>query len=237
MRQSVIEDEATTGQAMPSRPSTWFVTMDPSEPNQAYRPRVSEYAAVVESYLREYATTGIGTMTMGDLRTRLKRPEMLNTAVGLLHIVAQVRVMKDPSTHRVREQEFAALVYSQLLLEIALIFEELLAPIVGATPAMTLGGMLPSYSAPAFHITSADCHLVRDECNRDLDAAATSLLDRGGLAGRTFAAQKRDALLLYGVRNASAHRLARSSVLARRFEDLASHLLFAVFYLFEQKYT
>jgi len=62
-------------------------------------------------------------------------------------------------------------------------------------------------------------------------------LDTGGLPGlRTLQSQERDVLLLYAVRNASAHRMQRSSIFARRFEDLVRHLLSAVFYLVEAKY-
>lgn len=72
---------------------------------------------------------------------------------------------------------------------------------------------------------------------KDLDAALTALLDAGGLPGvRALTPQERDVLVLYGVRNASAHRLGRSPLFAARFEDLARHLLFAVFHLVEHKY-
>jgi hypothetical protein len=237
MHQAVREDEASTEVSMPPTPATWFVTMDPTDPNQAYHARVVAYASIVEGYLNDYVSRGLGSMGILDLRRRLQRPDMLNAAIALLHVVAQLEVMTDASTLRVRAGGFAALSYSRLVLEICLVFEDLLAPFVPAK-IKTLGPILPHYVVPGtIAIEEADRISASAAFNADLDAALVALLDTGGLpGGRAFKQQERDVLVLYGVRNASAHRLGRSPLFAARFEDLARHLLFATFYLIESKY-
>lgn len=237
MHQAVREDEASKEMPMPPTPATWFVTMDPTDPNQAFHARVVEYAAIVEGYLNDYAARGLGSLSVVGLRTRLRAPNMLNAAVALLHVVAQVAVMTDASTLRVREHGFAALTYSRVALEICLVFEDLATPFVPAH-IKTLGDLLPRYGVSGtINITPAIRDRAAAAFKGNLDTTLIGLLDTGSLAGvGVLTPQERDVLLLYGVRNASAHRLGRSSLLAVRFEELARHLLFAVFHLIEKKY-
>ena len=127
--------------------------------------------------------------------------------------------------------------YSRLALEICLVFEDLATPFVPAH-LKTLGDLLPQYGVSGtINITPAIRDRAAAAFRGNLDTALIGLLDTGSLASvRVLTPQERDVLLLYGVRNASAHRLGRSSLFAVRFEDLARHLLFAVFHLIETKY-
>jgi hypothetical protein len=237
MHQSAIEDAASHERPMPPTPSVWFITMDPTNPNQAYHERVVEYASIVEGHLTAYRDAGLGMQSMTDVRDRLQRANKLSSAVALLHVVAQLKVLTEPSTRHVRDSEFAALVYSRLALEVCLVFEELLAPLVRGSRS-TLGAMLPSYRATSIQLTASDRDQAAEAFRQDLNGSINSLLDKGELASlRQLTAPERDLLLLYGVRNQSAHRLGGSPLFARRFEDLVRHLLFAVFYLIEERYA
>lgn len=235
MHQAAMEDEASHERPAPPTPATWFVWMDPTDPKQAYWERVKAYHELVEQFAAAYRAEGLGSMTADDLRARLQRADKLDAANGLLQFVARYEPLTRSEMHRVRDNAFAALVYSQLLL--ALVFEEILAPLV-PSGSNTLGKMLVNYVAPRVSITNLERDEVMAAVGTDPAAALTALLDTGSLPTLTTAptAETRDAYILLAVRNTSAHRLLRSPIIATRFEDLATRSMNAVLYLVEHQY-
>lgn len=234
MSQAVVEDERSGGKR--TTPASLFISMDASSTNQAAYGLVAQYSARLDDYLGRYTATGLGTLTAKQLRRGLRKRQ--SGSLVLFHVVAQLAVLTDESTRRARSHPFAGLAYSLPLLELCLVFEDLLAPKLPRS-LRTLGQLIPAYRPPTVSLTASDINISNASADANFSASVSCLLDRRKLIGRRrhITSQERDVLLVHAVRNESAHRADRSLVLAERFEDIASHLVFAILYAVEELWT
>lgn len=240
MHQAAVEDRTSTGSPNPPRPAIWFITVDPRDPGQAYHDKVVEYEAVLDGFLSAYRSASRGGLDLVALRDRFTRyPDLLDAFTTLAYVVARTTRLGDPRTQRIRANPFAALILSQVSLQLCLVIEELLRRIITVTGAPTFGKLLARMpTGHAMDLTVSEVsHLNGLFHPTTFDANVTLLLDGLPLPGiRAFTPRETDLAIAYAIRNKTAHGLERPATTTLEFDRIVPRLFYALFAVLESLY-
>jgi hypothetical protein len=239
MHQAAVEDRLSTGDPMPPRPAIWFITLDPRDPNQAYHDKVREYETYLDAQLAAYRESGRGSLTIASLRERLGRhDELLDVMTTIAHTVARASSLGNPRTKRIRSSDFAALILSEVALELCLALEELMLRASGS-PGGTFHP-LATWCAPraGMALTGPELGQLNGRFRNAFKQTVAEVLDGRQVAtfSRPLSDLESDLVVAYGVRNRSAHGLERPTALSAEFDRLLPRLYFAAFTAFEALY-
>lgn len=246
MHKAAQEDERTHG---PGRtPAEAFITQDPRMQDQAFKTQVEVYSAYLQRRLASYRRFRAGTLTLPGLRGRFTRhPQLRDPLFALAYVVARLEQATGPEMGWVASSGLAAVLRSRLVLDLALIVEELLRDIYEAAALARAPHRVPTFVPLAVEYAAAR-HLPVDTAmpalsrsfHRAFDATMTTLL-AGKVpspitSGLPMTARDHDLAIVAGLRNHSAHGVSRSPLIASRFEDLVRHAFYVLFAVIEDCY-
>lgn len=238
MHQAAVEDSISSGLALPASPAVWFVTLDSASQEQAYHEKVAEYETYLEGQLATYRAGGRGVLTLPELRARLSRhPVLLDGLRVMAYAIAQLVMLNEQRTARIRQSDFAEFRLSQIALQLCLVIEDALLRARGASGMFK--SLVEQYAPGAgMALTGPELIQLNGRFRADFDATMAEVLDGRPVTGfgRPLSDQEADIVAAYGIRNRSAHGLERPPATVVEFERLAPRLFWALFRCLETQF-
>jgi len=240
MHQAAVEDTYPDRDRLPESPAGWFITLDARRADQTYHDKVAEYESYLDGQLAAYRAASRGTLTLDELRRRYKAHGSLTDAVTTLaHVISRLTRLQTTRGLKILDNRFAALLLTQVALELCLTIEDVMQEKVGA--GLTLGQLASRY--PAGHRITLTKHEVTD-LNRlawspaGFDSVVGDLLSGVSVLGfgRALTDRETDLEIAVLVRNKSAHGLDRPAAAARLFDQITPRLFFVLFMAIETLY-
>jgi hypothetical protein len=232
INQAVVEDAWHARNIDPTSPAGWFVTLNDTTAAQAGFEVVAAHAAYLERHLSFYRASARGGLTQEGLRRRaLRRRRLAFAMTALAHTVARlVQIENQPP--EISQNAYAALLRSQVHLELCQVIEEALLLATGQRKRSDrFGRLLRAYikGRPELGLTLDQVKAVEGASFNRLEPLLRQLIGGrrvfgvDGLLTRTGT----DLLVALLVRNWSAHALYRPA--AREFDRVTPHLFYALF--------
>ncbi len=240
MHQAAFEDIYPDRDRLPDSPAGWFLSLDTRRPDQTYYEKVLEYATYLETQLAAYRAGSRGTLTIDDLRVRYQaHGDLLDAVTTVAHVIARLTRLDSSRTREILDNRFAALLLTQVSLELCLVIEDVLQRKIVA--GATLGALASRYPA------GIGIALTKDEVTElntlawtpgGFDSVVGELLAGTAVTGFSRALSDREADLAIAmlVRNKSAHGLERPGAAARQFDGIVPRLFFTLFAALEDLY-
>jgi hypothetical protein len=240
MHQAAIEDIYPDRDRLPDSPAGWFISLDARRSDQTYHDKVLEYEAYLERQLAAYRAAARGTLTLDDLRARYQAyGDLLDAVTTVAHIVARLTRLDSSRTREILDNRFAAVLLTQISLELCLVLEDVLHRVIGTD--YTLGGLAIRYP------TGIGIAFKRSEVNElktlgwtvaGFDSVVAELLAGTSVSGlsRPLSQRETDLAIALLLRDKSAHGLERPGAAARQFDQIVPRLFFALFAALEDLY-
>lgn len=247
MHQAVIEDARTYGPHQRTAARA-FITLNARQPDQAFRQQVILYATALRGRLAAYRRYRGGQLTLPRLRGTFESDaELLEPLLALGFVIARLERLGDPRLRPIRDNPIAGLVFAGVILDLALVVDAVLySKLRQAARRMmrrsgepALGQLTTAYYASrGSSLRGSEVREIATAFSSDFDATLKELFVANSLPGRSIALspEEGDFAITLGVRNHSAHRLARSALLGARFDRAMTRLFFALFAALEHLY-
>ena len=241
MHQAAVEDTYPDRDRLPDSPAGWFLSLDARRADQTYYDKVAEHEAYLERQLAAYRAASRGTLTLDDLRARYQVHGILLDAVTTIaHVIARIRRLDSNRTREILDNRFAALLLTQVSLELCLVIEDVLQRKILA--GATLGALASRYPAGlGISFTTNEIGELNslawtpagfDTAIEELLAGTTTVTG----FSRTLSDREADLAIAHLVRNKSAHGLERPEAAARLFGQIVPRLFFVLFAALEDLY-
>lgn len=240
MHQAAVEDTYPDRDRLPESPAGWFIALDASRADQAYHDWVSNHEVYLSGKLSAYRTAGRGALTLDELRSRYKtNGSLTDAATTLAHVIARLTRMESSKRLRILDNRFAALLLTQVALELCLAIEDVMHDRI--VTGLALGGLASQFpQGHGISLTSDDVGRLNALASTPsgFDTVITELLFGGVVTGfgRTLTDREADLEIAVLVRNKSAHGLDRPEAAARLFDQITPRLFFALFMAIETLY-
>lgn len=243
--QAAVEDAWPVRDRIPPSPAGWFITLDDRSLNQSAYEMVHRWAAFLEDRLAEYRRAGRGNLSIDGLRARYEGTASLGeTMTAVAHTVARLVYLAPTRVFRIHENRFAALLLTQVELELCFILEDVLTDAPGIVdPGWTLSKLIGQYPAGhGVHLDpKMDIKVISDLVNAGGNFAVVlgELLQSRTVTGfhRVLEDRETDLLVALLIRNTSAHGLDRPGNIAVTFDQVVQRLFFALFAAIESLYA
>lgn len=249
MHLAVEQDERNRpGEDTPAR---MFISLDVDNPDQYLRPIVARLSEFLKYRLDWYNTFAedpsnhpYGKLTWDEFRLRFlaQGGDLSSVAAFYVFSVARAHSLWT-MTDAFAASRFAARIYENTLLNLCIVFEELVRPhyksVGGATPPPTMKPLITFLAQQTgLSLTGADLNAVQAARNHNFDAEITRLIsNRGPVIGPAMTWRiEEDLLIMFALRDPAAHQIRPLMTAVTRFQFLCDSVLNAIFFVVERLY-
>lgn len=217
------------------KPAYFFVKMGNTQKDQFFLGEVQGAADFVIDKLRCYKDKQSGMLDIGGLRLKVLENDGLgDVPFFLVYNFFRLKKLLD-AKKEIRQNDFASLLQVQTVLGFCIVAEELLKKAYGKTTwPCYLDKFASQNSLP--NLTQDNAANITGEFNNDFKKTLNNLLD----SSYTYKNGTRpsdievDLLILYGIRNTSAHNLNSEKLIYEKFEEISQRILNALFFIIER---
>ncbi len=231
MHQALEEDRKTIEATRDTRPigtpAYLFVTMNNTNQNQAFYREVQAVAAFVELRLSSYRKSRSANLhplnlNMAGLRDKVLGKDALgDIRFFLIYNFFRLKKLLD-AREEIRKNDFASLLQMQTLLGFCIVAEGLMKKEHGKKKLFAcLNKLIPLQSKKGE---------INKKFNENFEETLGALL----ASDNKPSTLEKDLLILYSIRNTSAHNINSSEIIYKNFDKVPQSVLNALFYIIEK---
>lgn len=224
------EDRVTHAVLSPRTPSLALVSMDPDNPNQAFRVWVVAQSALVLAALNRYENTHNRVLTFADFRAKLLQQESFSEATFMFaYSFARLYRLESNGTVSL-SSDFAGQLGANILFDFTLVIDSVLRRIAtGESKFIKLAEALSDKASLGLSFNRL--REINGLFNTDFDHTATRLLDGTLVLNDGFHVHGLGSCLAltYGCRNRAAHDVTSIGAIRHRFKDVKTAVLDTLF--------
>ena len=237
MHQALQEDKRLSGRRIPATPAFWFVTLDPSIPQQLFRQKVEQISDYLAERLADYSAHRGGSLTLDEFREKFLKRRRLNEAVFLfVYSLFKLRKLLIETSKIYKRNVLSSLIHARLLFDLSLVTEKIIEyKNPSRSKRLDFVKELKFLSSPRIALSSFDQHKITVLGNDFKKSFAKPLY--GILRGRYHLADiENDFAIAHRIRNFGAHKIENQPILYNRMSELSQRILNALFFTIEHLY-
>jgi hypothetical protein len=237
MHQALEEDKKTQNTKSPSSPAYFFVTLDHTQQNQAFRPKVHEIADFLENRLRIYRKERSCTLSLPDFGSKfLKQTDLEEEVFYFVFTLFRLENLWIRIDESLEKNVFAALLESNMIFILCLVIDAI---IKNKNPNewKFVDHLAFLSRKSSLTLTKKRLRKINNDFENDFQRTLENLLDSTyKVDGFSLQPIEADLAISYGFRNLGAHKVESQPSVYEKIKDISQRVLNALFYSVEKLY-
>lgn len=238
MHQALEEDVKTHNSRTPRTPAYFFVTLDYKTQNQFFRQKVLEIASFTNKLLEAYRSSGRGSLTIEDFKTKfLEETNLQETVFYLVFTMFRLKKLIEETNQKLTQNVFSSLLEANMIFDLCLISDATIKN-KNQNQWRFRDHLLHLSSGASLTFSDDKLNQINAEFDHDFSGMLQKLLSSSYTFqdGTRLQQIEEDLAIAYGFRNFGAHKIQDQPIIYKNFETISQRILNTLFFSVEKLY-
>ncbi|MBE0433173.1 hypothetical protein IBX73_06875 [candidate division WOR-3 bacterium] len=221
-------------------PAYAFVTLDYEKQDQFFLPIVKEIVEILEHKLIEYRESNRGALELSDLKLNfLENHDLREEVFYCIFNIFRLRNLLGNIDQRLTQNAFSSLLHANVIFAFCLIIDNILKQNNPNQRKWKLRDHYIDLPILSVNFDPDKMDALNNDFKRDFSTTLCNLLNSHYRfqVQPTLTSIEEDLAITYGFRNFGAHRMEVQPVIYNNFTEIATRVLYTLFYSIEKLYA